>query len=309
MLLLINTLLPIFALLLIGYACRRFGCLGENASVELNRLVVWLALPALLLKVTATTPLSEIGNVGFLAALTISSGVVFIATLVYRLKKNKQLADASIDGLCASYANTGFIGIPLCMHIYGDTGVLAAILATLVVACVLFAIGIICIEVGTQTHTHWFASFKNVSQSLLKNPLVVSPFVGMFLSGFHITLPEPAMTLITLLGQAATPCALVSLGAFLAHKQRGNSRDAYLLVSAKLIIQPLITGVLVYHVFHLPPVWANSAILLSALPTGTGPFMLASHYVRDATTVSSTILQTTVGSIVSVSMCLLLFNR
>ena len=43
----VNVVLPIFGLILAGYVCRRSGRLGETASNELSRFVVWLALPAL----------------------------------------------------------------------------------------------------------------------------------------------------------------------------------------------------------------------------------------------------------------------
>ncbi|MEP6502419.1 MAG: hypothetical protein ABJD97_03770 [Betaproteobacteria bacterium] len=50
---------------------------------------------------------------------------------------------------------------------------------------------------------------------------------------------------------------------------------------AKLVLQPAACAVLAYKVFALPPVWAATAVLLSALPTGTGPFMPAEFYGRD----------------------------
>ncbi len=74
---------------------------------------------------------------------------------------------------------------------------------------------------------------------------------------------------------------------------------------AKLIIQPLLTWFLAFRVLHLPPLWANSALLLSALPTGTGPFMLAEFYRREAAVVSSVILVSTLGSLVTLSVCLM----
>ena len=77
-----------------------------------------------------------------------------------------------------------------------------------------------------------------------------------------------------------------------------------MLVLIKLIAHPLLTWFLVFRVFHLPPLWANSALLLSALPTGTGPFMLAEYYRREASVVSSTILISTLGSLVTLSICL-----
>ncbi|MEJ1978603.1 MAG: AEC family transporter [Acetobacteraceae bacterium] len=43
----IAVVLPIFALILVGYVSRRVGILGPHATRELNRFVVYLALPAL----------------------------------------------------------------------------------------------------------------------------------------------------------------------------------------------------------------------------------------------------------------------
>ena len=103
---------------------------------------------------------------------------------------------------------------------------------------------------------------------------------------------------------AATPCALVSIGLFLAHKHEGRQDGATGLVLAKLLLQPAITAFLAFGVFELPTLWASAALLLSALPTGTGPFMLASYYGRDAALVARVILLTTVGSVVTVSICL-----
>ena len=119
MLAVLNVLLPIFALILAGYLCRRTGCLGETAASELNRFVVWLCLPALLFHTTATATLDEIWHPGFIAVISIGSLAVFFATLLYRLR-GRELADASIDGLSAAYANTGYIGIPLCVLVLGD---------------------------------------------------------------------------------------------------------------------------------------------------------------------------------------------
>ena len=63
-----NVILPIFALILAGFLCRRLGILGPGAASEINRMVVWLCLPALLFKVTATATWSEIWHPGFIVA-------------------------------------------------------------------------------------------------------------------------------------------------------------------------------------------------------------------------------------------------
>ena len=65
---------------------------------------------------------------------------------------------------------------------------------------------------------------------------------------------------------------------------------------------------LAFKVFSLPTLWAASAVLLSALPTGTGPFMLAEYYNREAGLISRTILLSTVASLLTLTGLLYLLG-
>ncbi len=300
----LNVVLPVFGLILAGFICRRTGCLGETASAELNRFVVWLALPALLFKVTATATWVQIWQPGFIASVGAGCAVVFAITVFQRMRQSRHLADAAIDGLSAAYANTGFLGIPLCLLVLGEDGLLPAIVATLIVACVLFAVGIVLVEVSLQTEKHPLRAIVKVGKSLAKNPLLVSPILGGCWAVTGLSLPAAPLQFLNLLGMAATPCALVSLGLFLAQKQEGRRDGTTGLVLGKLLLQPLITGFLAFRVFELPALWAHSALILSALPTGTGPFMLASFYQRGGALVARVVLLTTLGSLVTISVCL-----
>ena len=147
----LNVLLPIFGLILIGYICRRTNRLGPTAASEMNRFVVWLGLPALLFSLTAKADWAHIWQPGFLLAFTGGMLAVFLITLAYRWKATGSLVDASIDGLSAGYANTGYIGIPLCVLVLGDDGMAPALIASLMVVCVLFGLAVVCIEVGLQS--------------------------------------------------------------------------------------------------------------------------------------------------------------
>lgn len=307
----LSVVLPIFALILVGWLCRRTNRLGPQAASEINKLVVWLCLPAMLFKVTATSTWEEIWQPGFLAAFTGGCLLVFFATLAWRLMQGRPLPAASIDGLSASYANTGYMGIPLCLLVFGQDGLEPALIASLLVVCVLFAICVVCIEVGLQNEKHIGRAIAVVLKALGKNPLVVSPILGGLWAASGVGLPTPLMHFLDMLAAATTPCALISLGMFLAQKQepQGAQVGAWPLVAIKLVGQPLLTGFLAYQVFDLPPLWADSALLLSALPTGTGPFMLAEYYQREAAVVSRSILLSTLGSLVTLSLCLLWIAR
>jgi len=89
-------------------------------------------------------------------------------------------------------------------------------------------------------------------------------------------LPSGVETFLTLLGGAASPCALVALGLFLAKPAPSGSipKSAYALAVVKLAVQPALTmGICV--LLQLDATVTGMAVMLAALPTGTGPFMLA----------------------------------
>ncbi|WP_300729151.1 AEC family transporter [Pseudomonas sp.] len=304
----LNVVLPVFALILAGFACRRLGLLGPNAASEINRMVVWLCLPALLFEAMATVVWEQIWQPGFILTYGLSTVGLFVITLLWRLRRTGSLVDASVQGLSASYANTGYMGIPLCLLVFGDAGMEPALITCLVVVCVLFSISVICIEIGLQNEKSLKKAVAKVTLALIKNPIVVAPFLGALWAATAQPLPASLHTLLNMLSAATGPCALISLGLFLAHRHKETRERGTRLALIKLVAHPLITWVLAFYVFRLPLMWAQAALLLSALPTGTGPFMLAEFYRRDGSLVSSTILISTLGSLITLSACIYLIG-
>jgi malonate transporter len=300
--------LPIFALILAGYLCRKTNKLGEKAASEINLLVVWLCLPSLLFKVTVNSTWSEIWQPGFIVSFGAGALTMFLITLTWRILTGHSLVASSIDGLSASYANTGYIGIPLCALLFGPAGLQPALISSLIVVCVLFAISVVCIEVGLQKEKHLGRAMLVVFKALAKNPLVIAPIAGVAWASTGQGLAVPVVHFLDMLAAATTPCALISLGLFLAKKMPTGKTSPWPLVGMKLIGQPLLTWFLAFKVFALQPMWANSAVLLSALPTGTGPFMLAEYYGREAGLISKTILISTLGSLTTLTVLLYWMN-
>lgn len=122
-------------------------------------------------------------------------------------------------------------------------------------------------------------------------------------------MPAGADRFLTLLAAAASQCALVSLGLFIADtRSRPELPALSIQVALKLIGQPLLTWVLARWVFELAPAQTAIAVVLAALPTGTGPFMLARLYARDAGQIAGSILASTVLSIVTLSVLITLLK-
>ncbi|HEY1998270.1 AEC family transporter [Paraburkholderia sp.] len=304
----LEILLPVFGLILAGFVCRRRGVLGPTAASELNRFVVWLALPALLFDTMAHATWHQLYQPAFVATFSLSCAGIFVLILAVRLLSGRPLADASVDAIAGSYPNTGYIGFPLCLIAFGPVSLTPTTIATILVACVQFAIAIVLIEIGLQSERAPHRLALKVLRSLARNPLIVSPIVGVLVASAHVTLPQSAETFLKLLSGAASPCALVSLGLFLAEKRSGaatGTGTSLLLTGTKLLLQPALTWWLAARVFALSPMLVEMAVVLAALPTGTGPYMLAEFYRREAHITSRTILLSTLGSLVTLSLLLL----
>jgi predicted permease len=298
-----NVVLPVFALILIGYVCGRAGKLGESASIELNRFVVWLALPAQLFNFAANSGWQTLWQPGFITAFFLSCLFVFVFVLVASYWKDKDLAAASFNGLSASYSNTGYMGIPLCVLALGQDGLAPAIIATFIVI-VMFALATVLIEIGVLSHKKHHEILFSVVKSLSVNPLLIAPVAGIAWASSGLIVYDPIAQVISFLAAAATPCALVSIGLFLLQKTKASPNQTWGISIAKLIIQPMIAWFIAGPILELPALWLNAIVILSALPTGTGPFMLAQYYKADGSVISRIVFITTVGSLVTLSLFL-----
>jgi malonate transporter len=228
---------------------------------------------------------------------------VFTLTVAVRAR-SRGLSDAAIDALNAGYSNVGFIGFPLGLAAMGHAALIPTMITVLLTICGLFAITIVVVEIGLGGGQGGAALARKVGVSLLKNPLVTAPVLGALVPITGASVPVPVESFLKLLGGAAAPCALAALGMFLAQKRPAGVKVAgatALLTAFKLILQPALTWVLAVFVFRLPPLLTHVAVLQAALPTGTGPFMLAELYRREAAATSSVILVSTVLSVITLS--------
>ncbi len=299
----LNAALPIFGLIGTGYGCGRFGLFSREGTDNLNKFAIYLALPALVfLAMSRITP-AEVRQAGFSLAFVGGIAVAFGAGFGISRLRGCGVADVSIEGLDAGYSNTGFMGIPLCLLAFGPEGLPPAVIATLFTGCVLFLSAIVIVEAALQADVSARATARKVLLSLIRNPLFLAPIAGLGAGLTGAVLPLPLVHFVELLGGAASPAALICIGLFLAQEPFAlqDFRSVAVLVALKLALQPAATAVLMLYVFDVPPLWARAGILLSALPIGSGPFIIAKLYRLEAGVTSGAILVSHAVSILTVS--------
>ncbi len=316
----VDAVLPVFALIGVGYLAARRGLLDAGVTDALNRFTIWLALPALLFGATAKMTWADIDHPGFALASGGAAAATFALSILLGRRGTGRIADRAIEGLDAAYGNVGFLGIPLGLALFGPSILPALVIAVLLTACLLFAVAIVMIELDLAAAPGAAAAQGGAAPdrrrtllhallSLVRNPLLASPLAGGLWAATGIALPLPADRFVGLLAAAAGPCALVTIGLFLHQRgERADGRDVARLVGLKLLVQPALTLAFAWFV-PMPKPWFDAALLLAALPTGTGPFMLAKHYGRDAAATSRAILLSTVLSVATVSALVVWIGR
>jgi malonate transporter len=300
---LVEVAFPIFAIVLTGYLAGQFGILGAQSAAALNRFVYYFALPPVLFVFTARAPIAEILNWPFIAAFLGGTVLTLIVALVGgRFIFGHDTPRLAMHGLTAVFANTAYMGIPLFLTAFGPDGALPAIVGTLVANTLLIGGAIAAMETVRAKGSSLFDILSEVARTLVRNPLMVAPILGIFASLLTLPIPKPIGNYLDLLAAAAGPAALFALGLSLVGRRlTAGIGEVSWLVILKLGLQPVLTFILVRWVFNVEPVWAEAAIILAALPAGALVFVLAQQYETYVDRASAAIVVSTVLSVATVS--------
>ena len=181
-----------------------------------------------------------------------------------------------------------------------------AIISTVLNGAVMTALGIAIVEADLGRGGRRRDLLRHVALGVIKSPLVLAAAAGLLVSALGLGLPRALATFCDLMGAAAGPCALFATGLFLVGRSiTSGAAEVGWLVALKLLVQPLVTWLLAYHLLELDPVWAASAVILAALPTGASVFVIAQRYGIYVQRATAAILVSTVLSVVTLSLCFL----
>lgn len=298
-----NVVLPVFAIILTGYLCGRAGLLGDSATHALNSFVYWVALPVLFFHAMATVPVDQLFDVTYVGAYMGSITVVYVLGYVAsKLMFRNDTGQSSLFAMSTMFANTGYMGIPLAIVAYGEAGALPAIIATVFQTVVFMAIPVCIIEMSRNKGGLGVA-LEGTALALVKNPMIVSPILGIAYSFTGLAVPAPVETYATVLGAAAGPCALFALGLFLVGKPISQGKlEVSAMVLLKMIAHPVIAWWLGTQVFDVRADWLPILILMAALPTGATVFVLAQRYQLYVQRASTATLASTVVAVLTLSI-------
>jgi hypothetical protein len=312
---------PFFALVLAGYLAARQRVLPESAIAGLNAYVLYFALPCLLFRFGASTPVFELLNPVVLAVYLAAALLIVFFTVMVSLNVRVQMKDAAFGALVAAFPNTGFMGVPLLVALLGPAAagpVISTILADLFITsslCIALAMGA-STEPGAPAHGARTAALRAL-RGALSNPLPWAIALGAAFSVAEVKLGGPADVVVRMLADSASPVALFTIGAVLwragqhTHTQTAL-RDYVPVALIKLFLHPLLVFVLAMSALSLgAPLTAFQVTVLTlaaALPSASNVSLLAERYGADNGRVARIIMTSTVLAFVSFSTLAWLFG-
>jgi malonate transporter len=117
----INLALPFFGLIFIGYACGKIKQIPDTAMAWMNFLIIYVALPPLLYRILAQTPLEKLTQIDFIFATTLATFWAFTNAFVIGLViRHGNVAESAIAGLAGGYGNIGYMGPGLALATLGQ---------------------------------------------------------------------------------------------------------------------------------------------------------------------------------------------
>lgn len=322
---LLSAFAPIWMLTAIGYAVGRSGLLGAQAEAVLGRFVFHVAMPAALFTMVSGARLNTFANssmVAFAAGTALVCGLGFLAS--GRLF-GRGTADRAIGSMASGYVNSANLGIPVAVQVLGDASFVAQIILfqVLLVSPVILAL----LDSGTGTAVGTGAGagakpgvgravvFRRMLTMPVRNPIIMASLLGVAVSALGLRLPHVLAHSCDLLGAAAVPTALITLGLSLNARPAADDSpelpqrtarpmraEVVVAVALKTLVQPLIALAVGGPLLHLPEHQLLAVVLCSALPTAQNAFIYAQQYGLDTRVARNAVVASTVVSMAMLSV-------
>jgi hypothetical protein len=291
--------LPFFAVIGLGYLSGRLRFFSSEATAYLTRFVFYFALSAMLFGFAANLDFGAIFAWPFVFAYLSGTAAIWLLVAAVALWRGTSREEAVFEAHTGVIGNVGFLGIPMLALLLGPQAV-GPVLLVLAVDLIVFSSVLTMLITGLRAGRVSWGTIRVLGLGLVQNPMIVSVVLGILWGATGQSLPVPVNEFLTLLGAAATPCALFAIGASLAGRSAERVEVAAWLSFAKLILHPAAVA-LGCWAFGVSGFAAGVMIAAAALPVAGNVFILAQHYRVAPQRVSTAILLSTAASVLTVT--------
>lgn len=280
------------AIILLGWLLRRLGVLRPKDGPMLVQVVLYLALPALVLRIMVTSDLRPALILVPLVGFAVHGVLIAVALGAARLWKLDRPSTGALV-VASAVGNTGFFGVPLIAAAGGNLSVAAAVM-----------FDTFCTGILTWTSTVWIsgrfgdpsaegASGRGVWRNLLLPPTwAMALGLGLNLAGVR-SLPEIVDRPLGILGGAVLPLVLIYAGLVIEWDGiRRAWRDVGTVAMIRLVFSPLICLVFAWAV-GLDGDVLRTTVLMAAMPTAMMSLVIGGWFKLKTDVIAGAVVATT----------------
>jgi malonate transporter and related proteins len=306
--LIFEAILPVFALLALGYASARLNYLSEAAQKGLPEFVFKVAVPVLLFKMIALTQMPSVPVAGILVSFFGACAIVWIVmSIVSTRLLSYSLADAGVHAFAASFANVLMLGIPLTLSIFGEKASPVLVLILLFDATLFWIVGPMQVAIAEGAGLARLPQVvASVFGRLVRNPILIAVAAAVAWRLVSLPVPHVVERLSLMLAGAAGATSLFAIGMALnAYSLKGAGGAVGFISLFKLMLQPAAAWLLAVPVMGVPQETAIIVVLLAAMPVGGNAYLFSTAMQRQEGAVSGAIALSTPLAIITLSAVLL----
>jgi len=286
-------------LVFLGYIAEKTQFVSK-ISEKISKIITHITLPTLVIISLSDQDIQQVPFTDILIVVISGAGTIsLLLTINYfsgklqRIPPEKQL----IHSFLGSFGNVIFLGYPFIYHLYGEIGLLYAIIFSIVNELIVWTFGAYMLSYKSQTNT------QKWSIKYLLNPNTISFLIGISMLLLNLRLPPIAHAPLERLGSSTTPLSMLFIGSILAGVNLRKSIKNLSIWSICLIKMILIPTIFILGIKIFFPYFQNinitmlSVIALQiAMPSQANLSVLADRYRSDPEYAAQAIFVTTLVS-------------
>jgi len=308
----INTLTPVFLIIILGAVLKRTGFVTDQLLAGLNRLVYWVGLPVLLFYAVAVASYDfhSAGKTFIVVFIGMLGSIVVGYIAAYILKVPVASIGTFVQG--AFRGNLMYIGLPIIIYSFvgssqsGRMENIAALVLGFIVPFYNIAAVIVLLAGQHKIDKHIFGK---IFRPVVTNPFFIACVTGLVYSAAGFPIPLLLGRTFDAVGRMALPLALIAIGGTLAESKVVviGSVPAFVCSLVKIAVTPLI-GFVFAFLLHLGGGETRVALIYLACPTAVVSFVFAEQLKGDSKMAAAVVFISTVLSVFSLGIVLAIFR-
>ncbi len=303
----INTVSPIFLIVILGWVLRKIGVINEEFIKQSIKFVFHVPLPILVFLKLATVDFNKLFDGKIIIIVYGCMLIIFFLgwILSKALIKRGEGRGVFIQG--GFWPNNVIIGLALVMNIFGEDAVSKMVMILIFLIPLDYMLSVIALTISDRKEKRSKAMLDMI-KSIALNPVIIAAIFAIVFSLIRFPIPNALINTGNYLAAITLPLALIGLGGTLKIKLLKNT--SFITLGAliiKLLISPMLAITVGYFIGYTD-IDLGILFIIFACPTAIISFVLADAMTPHGEIAGNIVLTTTLASAITIPLGLMILT-